>query len=62
MPYIKKEFITVKNKKIEDFLKDDVLYDTTLTLELLKKGKITDETGRRIQQNAKLKSKFIYIT
>jgi 23S rRNA pseudouridine1911/1915/1917 synthase len=62
LPYIKKEFITVKNKKIEDFLKDDVLYDTTLTLELLKKGKITDEIGRRIQQNAKLKSKFIYIT
>lgn len=62
MPYIKKEFPTIKNKRIEDFLKDDIPYDTTLTFELLKKGKITDENDKRLQQNEKLKSNSIFIT
>ncbi len=62
MPYIKKEFTTIRNKKIEDFLNEDINLDINLTLELLKKGKITDEKNRRIQQNEKLKCKSIFIT
>lgn len=61
MPYIRKEFTTIRNKQIELFLKEDVNIDTTLSFELLKKGKIFDENNRRIQQNEKLKSKYIYI-
>lgn len=61
MPYIRKEFTTIRNKPIELFLKEDVNIDTTLSFELLKKGKIFDENNRRIQQNEKLKCKHIYL-
>lgn len=62
MPYIKKEFITIKGKKIEDFLIQDVPFDSKLTIGLLEKGKITDENNKRFQKNQIIKSQFIYIT
>ena len=61
MPYIKKEFETIKGKKIEDFLKTLNL-DLKLTLSLLEKGKISDENNNRLQKNQILKSNYIYIT
>lgn len=61
MPYIKKEFKTIKGKKIEEFLASLDL-DLKLTLTLLEKGKITDENNYRLQKNQILKSDFIYIT
>ncbi len=61
MPYIKKEFKAVKGKKIEDFLLQDVSYDSKLLLTLLEKGKISDENNKRLQKNQTLKSDFIYI-
>ena len=45
MPYIKKEFKTIKGKKIEDFLLQDISLDSKLLLTLLEKGKITDENN-----------------
>ncbi|MDZ7819885.1 MAG: hypothetical protein U5K55_15315 [Aliarcobacter sp.] len=30
MPYIKKEFPTIKGKKIEEFLEEDILIDSKL--------------------------------
>ncbi|MDZ7820276.1 MAG: RluA family pseudouridine synthase [Aliarcobacter sp.] len=60
MPYIKKEFKTIKGKKIEEFLQTLPL-DLKLCLTLLEKGKITDENNKRLQKNQILKSDFIYI-
>lgn len=60
MPYIKKEFKTIKGKKIEEFL-ETLALDLKLCLTLLEKGKITDENNRRLQKNQIIKSDFIYI-
>lgn len=60
MPYIKKEFKTIKGKKIEEFLQTLPL-DLKLCLTLLEKGKITDENNNRLQKNQILKSDFIYV-
>ena len=62
MPYIKKEFKTIRGKKIEDFLCENVPLNEKLTLTLLEKGKITDEKNKRLQKNQIIKSEFIYIT
>ncbi|MBY0541246.1 MAG: RNA pseudouridine synthase, partial [Campylobacterales bacterium] len=61
MPYIKKEFKTIKGKKIEEFLTQDILIDSKLLLSLLEKGKITDENNNRLQKNQLIKSEYIYI-
>lgn len=61
MPYIKKEFKTIKGKNIEDFLNQDIKIDSKLLLTLLEKGKITDENNKRLQKNQIIKSNFIYI-
>lgn len=60
MPYIKKEFKTIKGKKIEEFLQTLPL-DLKFCLTLLEKGKITDENNNRLQKNQILKSDFMYI-
>lgn len=60
MPYIKKEFQTIKGKKIEEFL-ETLNIDLKLCLTLLEKGKITDENNKRLQKNQIIKSDFIYI-
>lgn len=62
MPYIKKEFKTIKGKKVEEFLTEDVFIDSKLLLSLLEKGKITDENSTRLQKNQIIKSEYIYIT
>lgn len=62
LPYIKKEFKTIKGKKIEEFLTQDILIDSKLLLSLLEKGKITDENNTRLQKNQLIKSEYIYIT
>jgi 23S rRNA pseudouridine1911/1915/1917 synthase len=61
LPYIKKEFKTIKGKNIEDFLNQDIKIDSKLLLTLLEKGKITDENNKRLQKNQIIKSNFIYI-
>jgi 23S rRNA pseudouridine1911/1915/1917 synthase len=61
LPYIKKEFHTIKGKKIEDFLNQDIPLDSKLLLTLLEKGKISDENNKRLQKNQIIKSDFIYI-
>ena len=60
MPYIKKEFQTIKGKKIEEFL-ETLDIDLKLCLSLLEKGKISDENNKRLQKNQIIKSDFIYI-
>jgi len=61
LPYIKKEFKTIKGKNIEDFLNQDIKINSKLLLTLLEKGKITDENNKRLQKNQIIKSNFIYI-
>ena len=61
MPYVKKEFKTIKGVKIEEFLQT-LSVDLKLSLSLLEKGKISDENNNRLQKNQILKSDFIYIT
>jgi len=60
LPYIKKEFKTIKGEKIEKFL-ETLNLDLKLTLTLLEKGKIIDEKNKRLQKNQVIKSDFIYI-
>ncbi len=60
LPYIKKEFQTIKGKKIEEFL-ETLNIDLKLCLALLEKGKISDENNNRLQKNQIIKSNFIYI-
>jgi 23S rRNA pseudouridine1911/1915/1917 synthase len=60
LPYIKKEFKTIKGEKIEKFL-ESICLDLKLTLTLLEKGKITDENNKRLQKNQVIKSNLIYI-
>jgi 23S rRNA pseudouridine1911/1915/1917 synthase len=60
LPYIKKEFQTIKGKKIEEFL-ETLDIDLKLCLSLLEKGKISDENNKRLQKNQIIKSDFIYI-
>lgn len=62
MPYIKKEFKTIKNMKIEEFLLNHTKLEEKLVLNLLKIGKIIDENNKRFQQNETIKSDFLYIT
>jgi len=60
LPYIKKEFQTIKGKKIEEFL-ETLDINLKLCLSLLEKGKISDENNKRLQKNQIIKSDFIYI-
>ena len=60
MPYIKKEYQTIKEKKIEEFL-ETLDINLKLCLSLLEKGKISDENNKRLQKNQIIKSDFIYI-
>ncbi|MFA9374890.1 MAG: RluA family pseudouridine synthase [Poseidonibacter sp.] len=62
MPYVLKEFKTIKGKKIEHFLEEDVKINKTLALKLLAKGKITDQINKRLQKSQTLKDGFIKIT
>lgn len=62
MPYVLKEFKTIKGKKIEHFLEEDVKINKTLALKLLAKGKITDQNNKRLQKSQTLKDGFIKIT
>lgn len=62
MPYILKEFDSIKNKKIEDFLFEDVKLEKKLINKLIDKTKIFDEKGKRFQKNQKIKSKKVILT
>lgn len=57
MPYILKEFDSIKNKKIEDFLCEDIKLDNKLISKLLEKTKIFDEKGKIFQKNQKINQK-----
>jgi len=62
LPYIKKEFKSIKDLSIEEFLLHHTNLDENLVLNLLKKGKILDENNKRFQQNQLIKCEKIYIT
>lgn len=62
MPYILKEFDSIKNKKIEDFLCEDIKLDNKLISKLLEKTKIFDEKGKIFQKNQKIKSKKVKLS
>lgn len=62
MPYIKKEFKSIKDLSIEEFLLHHTNLDESLVLNLLKKGKILDENNKRFQQNQLIKCEKVYVT
>ncbi len=62
MPYVLKQFKSIKGKKIELFLQEDVKINKNLVLKLLAKGKITDQDNKRLQKGKNLKEGFIQIT
>jgi 23S rRNA pseudouridine1911/1915/1917 synthase len=65
LPYIKKEYKTIRNIKIEEFLLNHInitSLNEKLLISLLKKGKIYDENNKRYQQDQIIKSDFVYVT
>jgi len=62
LPYIKKEFKSIKDLSIEEFLLHHTNLDESLVLNLLKKGKILDENNKRFQQNQLIKCEKVYVT
>lgn len=61
MPYILKQYDVVEGEKVEDFLVDVVKLSPTLAHKLLQKGRITDQTNKRLQKGKVLKSGYIEV-
>ena len=61
MPFILKKFQTVKGKKIQQFLIDEVGLNISFSQRILAKGRVFDQDGNRLQNGQKLKGDFIQI-
>ena len=62
MPYVLKQYESIKGEKIEDFLLDVVKLPLNLASSLLAKGRIIDDKKRRLQKGHVLKSGFIEVS
>jgi len=62
VPYILKQYESIKGEKIEDFLLDVVKLPLNLASSLLAKGRIIDDKKRRLQKGHVLKSGFIEVS
>ena len=62
MPYVKKQFSSIKGKKIEEFLINDLTFKDEFLLKLLKEGKVFDDNNKIIKQKQNIKSENIFIT
>lgn len=61
MPFVLKKFPTIKGKKIQQFLIDDVGMSLSFSQRILAKGRVFDEENRRLQNGYKLKEGYIQI-
>jgi 23S rRNA pseudouridine1911/1915/1917 synthase len=61
MPFVLKKFPTIKGKKIQQFLIDDVGLNISFSQRVLAKGRVFDENNNRLQNGQKLKGDFVQI-
>jgi 23S rRNA pseudouridine1911/1915/1917 synthase len=61
MPFVLKKFPTIKGKKIQQFLIDEVGLSISNSQKLIAKGRVFDQNNRRIQNSEKLKCDFIQV-
>jgi 23S rRNA pseudouridine1911/1915/1917 synthase len=61
MPFILKKYPTVKGKKIQLFLLNEVGLTMSISQKLLSRGRVFDENGNRYQNGQILKGNFIQI-
>ena len=61
MPFILKKYKTIKGKKIQQFLIDEVGLSVNDSQRYIAKARVFNEDGKRIQLNEKLKDGFIQI-
>ncbi|MCK5294992.1 MAG: RluA family pseudouridine synthase [Arcobacteraceae bacterium] len=61
MPFILKKYPTVKGKKIQLFLLNEVGLTMSVSQKLLSKGRVFDENNNRLQNGQTLKGEFIQV-
>jgi 23S rRNA pseudouridine1911/1915/1917 synthase len=61
MPFILKKYPTIKGKKIQLFLLNDVGLTMSVSQKLLAKGRVFDENGARLQNGQTLKGDFVSV-
>lgn len=61
MPFVLKKYQTVKGKKIQLFLLNEVGLTMSVSQKLLAKGRVFDEQGNRLQNGQTLKGEFIEV-
>ena len=61
MPFVLKKFPSIKGKKIQQFLIDEVGLSISTSQKLIAKGRVFDEHQRRIQNSEKLKGEYVQV-
>ena len=61
MPYILKQYDTIKGEKVEDFLVDVLKLSETLAHKLLRNSRIVDHNNKPVQKGKILKSGYIKV-
>ena len=61
MPFILKKYETVKGKKVQLFLLNEVGLTISVSQKLLAKGRVFDENGQRLQNGQTLKGEYINV-
>ena len=61
MPFVLKRYPTIKGKKIQLFLLNEVGLSMSVSQKLLAKGRVFDEEGKRLQNGQTLKGNFISV-
>lgn len=61
MPFILKEFLAIKDKKIQQFLIDEVGLSISMSQKLIAKCRVFDENNKVLQNGEKLKCKLVKV-
>ena len=61
MPFILKKYPSIKGKKIQLFLLNEVGLSMSVSQKLLSKGRVFDENGNRFQNGQTLKGDFVQV-
>lgn len=61
MPFVLKKFPSIKGKKIQLFLLNEVGLTMSVSQKLLAKGRVFDENGTRLQNGQTLKGEFVSV-
>jgi 23S rRNA pseudouridine1911/1915/1917 synthase len=61
MPFVLKKYSTIKGKKVQLFLLNEVGLTMSVSQKLLSRGRVFDENGNRLQNGQTLKGEFISV-